>query len=114
MTKKQKIWLTVFGAMFLVPEILWLVGIRGNIEIPWLPINNFNQLIGILTAYFTTLIPFIGLMGLAKIIKKLQIDRKLKFFLFLVIVPLLCWLAFITLMLIWVMIYYVDKAPQIG
>ncbi len=23
MTKKQKIWLAIFGAMFLVPEILW-------------------------------------------------------------------------------------------
>jgi len=28
MTKKQKIWLGIFGAMFLIPEILW--GLCGN------------------------------------------------------------------------------------
>ncbi len=114
MAKKQKIWLAVFLAMFLVPEILWFCGIRGNIGVPWVPIDGFSQLMGILTAYFTTLIPFIGLVGLLKTIKELQINKKFKIFLFIVIIPILCWLAFLTLMLIWVMIYYIDKAPQIG
>ena len=100
--------------MFLVPEILWFCGIRGNIEVSWFPIDDFSQLMGILTAYFTTLIPSIGLVGLLKTIKELQINKKLKIFLFMVIIPILCWLAFLTLMLIWVMIYYIDKAPQIG
>ena len=114
MTKKQKIWLAVFGAMFLVPEILWFCGIRGNIEVSWFPIDDFSQLMGILTAYFTTLIPSIGLVGLLKTIKELQINKKLKIFLFMVIIPILCCLAFLTLMLIWIMIYYINKAPQIG
>ena len=114
MTKKQKIWLAVFGAMFLVPEILWFCGIRGNIEVSWFPIDDFSQLMGIFTAYFTTLIPSFGLVGLLKTIKELQINKKLKIFLFMVIIPILCWLAFLTLMLIWIMIYYINKAPQIG
>jgi len=32
MTKKQKIWLAVFGAMFLVPEILW-GGVVGKLDL---------------------------------------------------------------------------------
>ncbi len=114
MTKKQKIWLGIFGAMFLIPEILWISGIRGNIEIPWFPINDFKEFKNILIAYFTTLIPFIGLVGIFKIISKLKINKKMKTFIFITLIPLLCWTAFLTFILFWVMIYYIDRAPQIG
>ncbi len=114
MAKKQKIWLAIFLAMFLVPEILWISGIRGNIEIPWLPINNFHQLAGILVAYFTTLVPCIGLLGLFKIVMKLEIAKWLKSFLIIMIIPFLIWTAMLTFMLLWVMIYYINRAPQIG
>lgn len=114
MSKKQKIWFAVFLAMFAVPEALWLIGMRGNIDIPWFPINDLAQFKSILVVYFTTLIPFIGLLGLSKIIAKLQINRKIKMLFFFALVPLTCWFGFLALTLIWVMIYYMNGTPQIG
>jgi len=82
MTKKQKIWFAVFLSMFAIPFIVQLIGFQGTIEIPWLPIIDFNHLGNILLAYFVTLVPTIGLIGMLLIIRKLRISKWLKILFF--------------------------------
>ena len=114
MENKQKIWLAVSLLIFLIPEILWFNGIRGNVDIPWMPIETFEQFGNILLASFTTIVPFAGLAVATRIVAKLKINKKFKITFFLFSIPLLCWTGFIALMFIWVMAYYFSGVPQIG
>jgi hypothetical protein len=67
MTKKQKIWLAVFGAMFLVPEVLW-----GPIFGLW-SINK--KIFDLDNRFYLTLIvllQFIGCTGLTFIVYRFK------------------------------------------
>jgi hypothetical protein len=118
MEKKQKIWLAVFLAMFIIPEILWspvrsiiYIIIHPNqfTDLPLLfnilpPLNN-NLISGIIE-----LIQFIGLVCFYFALIKLKFNKVLK----IIINILLIILILITGLIAWMGVYYIFNSPQIG
>ncbi len=118
MTKKQKNWLTVFLAMFIIPEILWS-SLRSFLYIALHPgkFTDFPLLFNILPPttddFFgglMELIQFIGLAGFSLMISKLKMNKFLKIFILAVLIILLLFNGFLA----WVGLYYMLNTPQIG
>jgi len=118
MTKKQKIWLAVFGAMFIVPEILWssttsfiyiMIFPEKFSDLPLLfsilPSPNNN-----LTAGIINIVQFIGSSGFVLLFLNLKIRKLTKILIILLLTPLIFASGFIALMAF----YYLFNTPQIG
>ena len=81
MTKKQKIWLAVFGAMFLVPEILW-GGVRSLITkvffqssySNFFSLSVFSDVSNNLIASLISVVQFIGILIFVLVFIKLKIN----------------------------------------
>lgn len=118
MTKKQKIWLAVFLAMFLVPEILWgAVRSYFSILIPIKLLSVFNLSLindGIddnSIAFLITLIQFIGISAILYTVYKTRFKLRL---LKIVIMLFLVLLVFLSINLLYMGFYYLSNYPQIG
>jgi hypothetical protein len=114
MTKKQKIWLSVFLAMFLAPFAMWLFGVRGAIDVPWFPISDLRHFLDIASSFFLVLCPLIGLVGIFLIVKKASINKRFKTIFFVALVSLICFYSFVNFMFFWAVFYYMVTSPQIG
>ncbi len=81
MTKKQKIWLAVFSAMFLVPEILW-GGVRSLITkvffqssySNFFSLSVFSDVSNNLIASLISVVQFIGILIFVLVFIKLKIN----------------------------------------
>ena len=119
MSKRQKIWLGIFGAMFLVPEILW-GGIR------WVVFNIFltsdffyNWEIGIISGFknnilgvIMALVQFTGLIALIYFLMRLKLKINLAIKIIIILVS--SFLILSTGILAWMTLYYLINTPQIG
>ena len=117
MTKKQKIWLSIFLAMFLIPEILW-GGVRWIIFRAYFPLKIFknfdfgltgdinNNLLGSLIA----MAQFFGLLGFTVILSKLKTNSLLKTIVLIFLIALLFFSGILAL----AGFYYLFNVPQIG
>lgn len=84
MSKVQKIWLWIFGAMFLVPEVLW-----GNLlkifKISFLPVYRNVQIFteNPNIAFLVIIVEIIGVSGIIYLLSKkdLGVSIKLKYIL---------------------------------
>ncbi len=110
MTKKQKIWLVIFGAMFLIPEILW-TGTVGKAVYYWVLGNSvkggilsFNLLVipqSANLAKFIYLVEFIGILGsFIYIINFYHPKNKLLKYFLLILLGLLLSIAFCYVMFV--------------
>ena len=118
MAKKQKIWLAISLAMFLIPEILWSP-VRSLIFIFLNPdkFNDIPLLFNILPsiennfiAGIIGIIQFIGLLCFSSIFLRLRFNVFLKILIGLFLV----FLIFVNGLIAWMGLYYMFNTPQIG
>ena len=84
MTKEQKIWLGIFLAMFVVPEVLW-GDVVGFFKLSFLPIYDgtsiwFSDHTG--TSMLIILIEIVGCCGCVFILKNTRASRTYKYILY--------------------------------
>ena len=119
MTKKQKIWLSIFLAMFLIPEILWggIVSFVYNsffnkISINIMQLLNIAPINNNLIAAFALLCQLIGLVGLFFfMISNHAIKNK---FLKILIIVILVFFIALSGFYMFMGLYYLGHTPQIG
>ncbi len=93
LSKTQKIWVWIFGAMFVVPEVLWGDLLR-VMHIPFIPVFENSEFFASnpLIAYIIIIIEICGLGGLIYFINKYNGSLKLKLLLNIILVLLLIFL----------------------
>jgi hypothetical protein len=115
MTKKQKIWLAVFGAMFLVPEILW-GGVRSLITKVFFQssyssifsLSVFSDINSNFIASLISMIQFIGILIFVLVFIKLKINLFIK----LILITILFFLIFFSFIFAWMGVYYLKNSPN--
>lgn len=82
LSKMQKIWLWIFGAMFLVPEVLWGPLVKA-LNFSFLPIYGNVQVFteSPMVAYLVVILEIIGVAGLIYLFNKIYRGSKLRYLL---------------------------------
>lgn len=102
MTKKQKIWMGIFSAMFVIPEILWSP--IGNLTYDFFQNSNNVEIFrpnfltipdNISLLIYVLCVQFVGILGLTISTIRTNISSKLKLFLIPIMIIILCATSFI-------------------
>ncbi|HOI97456.1 MAG TPA: hypothetical protein PLA19_03055 [Candidatus Pacearchaeota archaeon] len=118
MDRRQKVWLGIFGAMFLVPEILWspmisfiyiLIYPGEFYDLPLL-FNLLPPFQNNLIAGMIEILQFVGLICFSFLFVKYKENDFLKILILTLTIPLVLISGFIALM----GFYYILNSPQIG
>ncbi|MFA6551914.1 MAG: hypothetical protein WCT19_00240 [Candidatus Paceibacterota bacterium] len=100
MTKTQKIWLMILGAMFILPEVLWGGLITTFFKFKIIPLFDTGSFFVNypLLGHIMFLLEIAGVFGLLFINQKSQYNKSLKYFLsvilFLILISII-WIAYV-------------------